>query len=108
MPEESKLTEKLEQKQSEVKFTEDELKKLQEIQKAYVDIQVGFGQTRIAEIKLRGQLEELDQYGEALTSKFIENQQLEKEFITQITEKYGDGVLNPQTGEYILSENQKK
>ena len=38
MPEESKLTEKLEQKQSEVKFTEEELKSIQDIQKSYTEV----------------------------------------------------------------------
>ena len=35
-----------------------------------------------------------------LNESFIKTQEEEKEFISKITEKYGDGVLNPETGIY--------
>ena len=52
MPEESKLTEKLEEKKSEVKWTEEELKQVQNIQKSYANVQNQFGQLKLAQIRL--------------------------------------------------------
>ena len=54
------------------KFSEEEMKTVKEIQQRYVDVQHKLGQLSVEET----------------------------DFIKSITEKYGDGVLNPETGEY--------
>ena len=35
-----------------------------------------------------------------LRKKFIEVQQSEQDLIKELNDKYGDGTLNPQTGEF--------
>jgi len=60
MPEESKLTEKLEEKKSEVKWTEEELKQVQNIQSSYNDTTSQFGQLSIARLRVRQQAESID------------------------------------------------
>ena len=44
------------------------------------------------------QLEQMDNHEESLNKQFKENQKNEKEFLDGITKKYGEGVLNPETG----------
>jgi len=82
----------------EVKFTEEELKQVQNIQASYVNVQNQFGQLKMAQIRLDNQEVELE---DALKS--IQNE--EKKFLDGITDKYGQGTLNPETGVFTPTEN---
>ena len=75
----------------EVKFTEEELKQVQNIQNSYQNIQIQFGQLKVAQIRLNNQ--EVD-----LEEAFKQVQSEEKKFLDGITDKYGQGTLNPETG----------
>ena len=77
----------------EAKFTEEELKQVQNIQSKYTDIQNQFGQLKMAQIRLDEQEIELEETLKNIQSK-------EKKFLDGITEKYGEGTLNPETGEF--------
>tara|TARA_R100001509_G_scaffold96229_1_gene56001 strand:- start:109 stop:360 length:252 start_codon:yes stop_codon:yes gene_type:complete len=76
---------------SEVKFTEEELKQVQDIQQDYLSIQNQFGQLKLAILKLKQQESDLEN-----SFKIIEDK--EKNFLESVTKKYGDGTLNPETG----------
>ena len=99
MAEESKLAEKL---KDSTKFSEEEMKTVKEIQKNYVDIQHKLGQLSVAEIRLNQQLDALNISRSELNDSFRKTQKEEKDFIKVVTEKYGDGILNPETGEYNI------
>ena len=75
----------------EVKFTKEELTQVQNIQASYQNIQNQFGQLKLAQIRLDEQEVDLE---EAL--KNIQSE--EKKFLDGITNKYGQGNLNPETG----------
>jgi chromosome segregation ATPase len=98
MPEESKLAEKYE---NATKFSEEELEKVKNIQEEYFKIQTSFGQLSVAKIKLEEQLSNLDKTEHELRGKFQDLQIQEKTFLDEITKKYGEGNLNPETGEFI-------
>ena len=89
---------KLEEKETEVKFTEEEMTKIKEIQQTYVDVQQSLGQLSVAKIRLGQQLNSLNEREGELKNKFTETQKGEQEFIGEVTKKYGDGNLDPQTG----------
>ena len=99
MAEESKLAQKMEES---TKFTEEEMKTVKEIQKNYVDIQHKLGQLSVAEIRWNQQLDALNISRSELNDSFRKTQKEEKDFIKVVTEKYGDGILNPETGEYNI------
>ena len=101
MPEESKLTEKLEEKQSEVKFSEEELKQVADIQVSYAETTNKFGQLSLAKLRLNQQEKSLDDEHESLSKTFAKIQQEEQTFLDEITKKYGQGTLNPETGVFI-------
>ena len=88
MTEDSNLAKKLEEKN---KFTEDELKQVQTIQQSYANVQNQFGQLKLAQIRLDEQ--EID-----LENSLKSIQDEEKKFLDGITEKYGEGTLNQETG----------
>ena len=98
MPEESKLAEKYE---NATKFSEEELENVKNIQEEYFKIQTSFGQLSVAKIKLEEQLSNLDKTEHELRGKFQDLQIQEKTFLDEITKKYGEGNLNPETGEFI-------
>ena len=75
----------------EVKFTEEELKQVQNIQKNYASIQNQFGQLKLSQIRLDEQEVDLEEALKSIQSE-------EKKFLDGITDKYGQGTLNPETG----------
>ena len=75
----------------EVKFTEEELKQVQDIQRSYQSVQNQFGQLKMAQIRLDEQEIELENSLKSIQEK-------EKTFLDGITDKYGQGSLNPETG----------
>jgi VIT1/CCC1 family predicted Fe2+/Mn2+ transporter len=97
MSEESKLAEKLENSK---KFSEEEMEELKNIQDGYLEVQNNLGQAKISLIRLEQQRENLLNHQDNLQNNFFEIQQKEKDFIEKVTEKYGDGELNPNTGEF--------
>ena len=83
-----------------VKFTDEELKELQDIQTNYFNIQGELGRVSITRIRLTQQLTTLDEKASSLEAEFLEVQKEEKGFIDKINEKYGDGVLDPETATF--------
>jgi hypothetical protein len=85
----------------EVKFTEEELTQVQNIQKSYMSVQSQFGNLKLSQIRLDNDEVALE---EALKSV----QEEEKKFLDGITEKYGQGSLNPETGVFTPTESKNK
>ena len=85
----------------EVKFTEEELTQVQNIQKSYQNVQIQFGQIKLAQIRLEEQEIDLEE-----SLKNIQSD--EKKFLDGITEKYGQGTLNPETGVFTSTENKSE
>ena len=89
MPEQVKENQKTEPK----KFSEDEIKQVQEIQNSYYSIQNQLGQVTLAKVRL-------DENKDELLKSLKDIQSKEQTFLDKIREKYGDGVLNPESGEF--------
>ena len=85
----------------EVKFTEEEMSQVQGIQQNYANIQNQFGQLKMAQIRLDNQEVELE---DALKQIQLE----EKKFLDGITDKYGQGTLNPETGVFTPTASENK
>ena len=83
---------------AEVKFTENEMKALREIQDIYFNIQTDYGKLKLTRIRLEQQLDELDNTDNSLRDKFLKAQTAEKEFLNGITKKYGEGTLDQESG----------
>ena len=88
------------------KFTEDEMKTIQGIQDSYFEVQTDFGKLNLAKIKLEQQFGDLDVADDDLTKKFIDIQEEEKKFLNDITKKYGEGSLNPETGVFTSNKSE--
>ena len=98
MSEDSKLAEKLDEKSKAIKFTEEEIKGLEEIQAKYIAIQNDFGSLSINRIRVEKSLNQIDEAEIQLRKSFDENRKKEVEYVESITKKYGDGTLNVEDG----------
>jgi len=106
MAEETKLKSQMGSTES-TKFTEDELKSLQELQNTYASISTQFGQVKVSRINLERQLISLDEAEDNLTTGWETNRQTENELVKSLNEKYGAGTLNPATGEFTPQPTQE-
>ena len=91
----------------EVKFTDEELSSLQELQNTYVSISTQFGQTKVSRINLERQMQNIDEVENQLEQNWEENRKTESELVKSLNEKYGAGSLNPTTGEFIPQPTQE-
>ena len=82
----------------ETKFTEDELKSLQELQNSYQGKQLQFGQLRVQRLLVQQQLDAIDDTEAKLEVEYSEVQETERKLVADLNEKYGPGNLDPATG----------
>ena len=92
----------------EIKFSDDELQALKELQKDYLTTQNQFGQIKITRMNLGNQLDELTGIEGETEQKFQELQKREKELVDELTKKYGQGTLDPSTGLFTPVESPKE
>ena len=100
MAEETKLTSQMGSDEP-VKFTDEELQSLQELQNTYASISTQFGQLKVSRMNLERQVYNLDETEDNLEKAWDENRQTESDLVKSLNEKYGAGTLNPTTGEFI-------
>ena len=85
-------------KDNEVKFTEDEMNTIKELQQTYAAVQNTLGQLSVSRIRLSQEIGSLDEAENKLRTDFVETQQKERDFVQDINKKYGDGNLDLNTG----------
>ena len=83
----------------EVKFTEEELGKINSIRENYLNIQNSFGQVKMAKMRLNQQEQDLE-------NNLIQIQSEEAKFLEEITKKYGEGTLNPENGVFTKNKSE--
>ena len=82
----------------EIKFTDEELKSLQELSQNYQNIQASFGQMKVQKILNQQQADALEEAEVKMDADYNDIQDKERELVQQLNEKYGPGQLDPQTG----------
>ena len=85
-------------KKDEIKFTEKELQTLNDLQVKYNTITNQFGQLAIAKLNLEKQTEVVNDQEFKLQEELNQAREQEQEILNDITEKYGPGQLDPQSG----------
>ena len=82
----------------EIKFSEEELKELGELQTSYQEKQAQLGQIAVQKILLGQQVEAIENRQTELESEYEAVQQSERDLVQKLNEKYGPGQLDPQSG----------
>ena len=90
-------------KKKEIKFTEDELKSVGDLQVKYNTVTNKFGQLAIAKLNFEKQQESIEEEEFKVHEELESVRAEEQEVLTAITEKYGPGTLDPQTGVFTPS-----
>ena len=81
-----------------IKFTEEEMKSLRDLQDSYTQKQAELGQVSVQRILLNQQLENLDERQSQLETEYAQIQQKEQDLVKTLNEKYGPGQLDPESG----------
>ena len=83
---------------TEMKFSEDELQSLQDLQNNYQEKQMVLGQLSVQRILLNQQSEALEVRTAEIEQEYQSVQQEERDLVAKLNEKYGPGQLDPATG----------
>ena len=81
-----------------IKFSDDELKQIADIRTAYAEITNRFGQIQLTKYNIQKQEEQAEIDFESVKVK-------EQEVLQGITDKYGPGTLDPNTGVFTPSKS---
>jgi len=85
-------------KSKDIKFTDDELKSLQDLQNSYQQKQLQFGQLKVQKILIQQQVDGLETSESQLEVDYAGVQETERKLVEDLNEKYGPGSLDPTTG----------
>ena len=83
---------------NDMKFTDEELQSLQDLQNGYQEKQAQLGQLAVQRILLDQQSDALEIRTTEVEEEYAGVQQQERDLVEQLNEKYGPGSLNPETG----------
>lgn len=79
------------------KFTEEEIKKVTEIKTKYQEITVALGQIELDRLLLEEQRSELNK-------QYKETREEESKYAKELSDKYGVGTLDVETGNFVPKE----
>ena len=82
----------------ETKFSEEELKSLQDLQTSYQQKQLQFGQLKVQKLLMQQQFESIEATETQLEVDYVEIQETERNLVKELNKKYGPGNLEPATG----------
>lgn len=85
-------------KSTEIKFTQEELTSLQNLQQGYDNVRSGLGALELSRINLEQRLEGLSNEKFRIEAEYTKLQETEQKLVAELTEKYGQGNLDPTTG----------
>ena len=83
-----------------IKFTEEEMNNIKEVQKEYQQKTAMFGQLSFQKFQLERQIETAKTAEITLKKEIIDLEQQERTLVKQLNEKYGAGTLDPESGEF--------
>ena len=92
----------------EIKFTDEELKSLQELSQSYQDIQASFGQLKVQKILNQQQADALEEAEVKMDADYKDIQDNARMLVEDLNEKYGPGQLDPQTGVFTPAPPQEE
>ena len=92
---------------NEIKFTEEELKRLQDLSQLYRDLQQVMGQISVQKLLNQQQADRIEAQELDLIKQYEDNQKNEREFTKELNEKYGPGQLDPQSGIFTPAPKQE-
>ena len=91
----------------ETKFSEEELKNINEVADGYSSLQTELGNLGVQRILVEERLQNINDREEQIRKEWKQNQVKEQDLVKILSEKYGPGTLDPKTGNFIPLEENK-
>ena len=93
----------------EKKFSEEELKNIQNIADTYSSLQTELGNLGVQKILVDERIQAIQKREEEIREEWKKTQLTEQELVKTLSDKYGEGTLDPKTGNFVPTEtsNQK-
>ena len=89
-----------------INLTEGEMETLKEVMETYNQCSGAFGQIEVQKMNLAQQSGALEEQRSAIEEEWKTNQTKETSFSRKLTNKYGPGSINPETGIYTPAPDQ--
>jgi hypothetical protein len=86
-----------------ITFSEEEIGNIKQLQNDYLVVTNELGQVELERTMLIDRLTMIDEAKKTVLNKFVEIRNSEQELVKQLNEKYGDGMLDIQTGTFTPS-----
>ena len=83
------------------KITQEEQEFVQKLQEQYSELTIKLGQINMEKHDLENSLNELKELEKDLLNQYTEARKSEQKFINELSDKYGNGSLNLETGEFV-------
>ena len=87
-------------KSKEVKFTKKEIDSLQQLRSDYANVELSLGKLEIARMQSEQQLDNIENNKLRLETQYTTLQRTESQIVSELTEKYGVGNLDINTGKF--------
>ena len=88
---------------TEKEFQTEDIQSVKDLQSKYATNTAQIGQVEVELHLLKRRLTQIEELRESLFSTYDELQKQEKELVASLNEKYGDGVLDLDSGKFIPS-----
>ena len=89
--------------EKEIKFSDNELKSLNDLRDKYTSAQLRLGQLEVQRLTLNQQIQNLDNEKIKIETEYVEIQKEESQIVNSLNEKYGPGNLDPNSGVFTPS-----
>jgi len=93
----------IQQTETSREFEQSDIQSVRSLQSDYASITARIGQVEVEIHLLTKKLEELKNLRESLFQQYEQLQNSEKELVNNLNQKYGDGVLDLESGRFIPS-----
>ena len=87
-------------KSKEVKFTKKEIDSLQQLRSNYANIELSLGKLEVSRMQTEQQLDNIENEKLRLETQYVQTQTNESKLVSELTEKYGVGNLDINTGKF--------
>jgi len=85
----------------ETKFSEEELKQINEVADTYSSLQTELGNLGVQKILVEERASAIENRESSIREEWKKNQVKEQDLVKVLSDKYGAGTLDPKTGNFI-------
>ena len=85
----------------ETKFTDDELKQINEVADTYNSLQTELGNLSVQKILVDDRIQAIQDREAEIRKEWKKNQVTEGDLVKSLSDKYGEGTLDPKTGNFV-------